>query len=337
MDLQAVWFLLIFVLFTGFFILEGFDYGVGILLPFLGKNDNERRMIVNAIGPFWDGNEVWIITAGGAIFAAFPEWYATLFSGFYLALALILFALIVRGVGFEFRSNEVKPTWRKTWDWLIFAGSFIPALLWGVAMANLLNGLPIDAKFTYVGTFWDLLNPYSIISGLAFLLLFILHGAIFLSLKIEGVIKDRAVSVAKQLWIPTLLLVLASGGMGLFGTDMIDRLGILAGIFPLVAGLGVLSAGWYVGKRQFGSAFIGTVIGIVFSTVTIFRGLFPRVMVSSLNPDWSLTITNASSSNYTLKVMSIVALIFIPIVLFYQGWSYWTFRKRIREDTTLEY
>jgi cytochrome d ubiquinol oxidase subunit II len=337
MDLQAIWFLLISVLFIGFFILEGFDYGVGILLPFLGKNDNERRMIINTIGPFWDGNEVWIITAGGAIFAAFPDWYATLFSGFYLALFLILFALIVRGVGFEFRSNEVKPAWRKTWDWLIFAGSFIPALLWGVAMANLLNGLPIDENFTFMGTFWDLLNPYTIISGLAFLLLFTLHGAIFLSLKIEGVIKDRAVSAAKQLWIPALLLVLASGGMGLFGTDMVDRLGILAIIFPLVAGLGVLSGGWYVSKGQFGSAFIGTVIGIVFSAVTIFRGLFPRVMVSSLNPDWSLTITNASSSDYTLKVMSIVALIFIPIVLFYQGWSYWTFRKRIREDTPLEY
>ena len=337
MDLQAVWFLLITILFTGFFILEGFDYGVGILLPFLGKSDKERRMIINAIGPFWDGNEVWIITAGGAIFAAFPEWYATLFSGFYLALALILFALIVRGVGFEFRSKDVKPLWRKTWDWLIFVGSLIPALLWGVAMANLLRGLPIDENFTFVGTFWDLLNPYSLLCGLAFLSLFILHGAIFLSLKVEGAVMDRAVATAKRLWAPTLVLVLAAGGMGLFGTDMVDRLGILAGIFPLVAGLGVLVAGWNVGKRQYGSAFIGTVIGIVFSTITIFRGLFPRVMVSSLDSDWSLTITNASSSDYTLKVMSIVALIFVPIVLLYQGWSYWTFRKRIREDTPLEY
>jgi cytochrome d ubiquinol oxidase subunit II len=337
MDLQTIWFLLITILFTGFFILEGFDYGVGILLPFLGKNDKERRMIINAIGPFWDGNEVWIITAGGAIFAAFPEWYATLFSGFYLALALILFALIVRGVGFEFRSKEVKPLWRKTWDWLIFAGSLIPALLWGVAMANLLRGLPIDENFTFVGTFWDLLNPYSLLNGLAFLALFVLHGAIFLSLKVEGDIMERAVATAKRLWIPALVLVLTAGGIGLFGTDMVDRLGILSGIFPLVAGLGVLAAGWYLRKHQIGSAFFGTVIGIVFSTITIFRGLFPRVMVSSLDPDWSLTITNASSSEYTLKVMSIVALIFVPIVLLYQGWSYWTFRKRIREDTTLEY
>jgi cytochrome d ubiquinol oxidase subunit II len=337
MDLQAVWFLLITILFTGFFILEGFDYGVGILLPFLGKNDKERRMIINTIGPFWDGNEVWIITAGGAIFAAFPEWYATLFSGFYLALALILFALIFRGVGFEFRSKEVKPAWRKTWDWLIFAGSLIPALLWGVALANFLRGLPIDASFTFVGSFWDLLNPYALVSGLAFLSLFILHGAIFLSLKVEGVIMDRAITTAKRLWIPSLVLVLAAGGLGLFGTDMVDRLGILSGIFPLVAGLGILATGWYVGKGQFGTAFIGTVIGIAFSTITIFRGLFPRVMVSSLNPEWSLTISNASSSEYTLKVMSIVALIFVPLVLLYQGWSYWTFRKRIREDTTLEY
>ncbi|OGO16363.1 MAG: cytochrome d ubiquinol oxidase subunit II [Chloroflexi bacterium RBG_16_48_8] len=337
MELQTVWFLLITILFTGFFILEGFDYGVGILLPFLGKSDKERRMIINAIGPFWDGNEVWIITAGGAIFAAFPEWYATLFSGFYLALALMLFALIIRGVGFEFRSNEVKPLWRKTWDWLIFTGSLIPALLWGVAMANLLKGLPIDENFTFVGTFWDLLNPYSLISGLAFLSLFILHGAIFLSLKVEGDVSDRAISTAKRLWGPALVWVLVAGGIGLFGTDMVDRLGILSGIFPLVAGLGILAAGWNIGKRQFGSAFIGTVIGIAFSTITLFRGLFPRVMVSSLDPDWSLTITNASSSDYTLKVMTIVALIFVPLVLLYQSWSYWTFRKRIREDTPLEY
>jgi cytochrome d ubiquinol oxidase subunit II len=337
MDLQTIWFLLITILFSGFFILEGFDYGVGILLPFLGKNDKERRMIINAIGPFWDGNEVWIIAAGGAIFAAFPEWYATLFSGFYLALALILFALIVRGVGFEFRSKEVKTLWRKTWDWLIFAGSLLPALLWGVAIANLLRGLPIDQNFTFVGSFWDLLNPYALINGLAFLALFIFHGAIFLSLKVEGAVMDRAIATAKQLWIPTLVLVLAAGGVGLFTTDMVDRLGILSGIFPVVAGLGVLAAGWYLRKHQYGSAFIGTVIGIVLSTITIFRGLYPRVMVSSLNPEWSLTITNASSSDYTLKVMSIVALIFVPIVLLYQGWSYWTFRKRIREDTPLEY
>jgi cytochrome d ubiquinol oxidase subunit II len=337
MDLNTIWFLLITILFIGFFILEGFDYGVGILLPFLGKNDKERRMIINSIGPFWDANEVWIITAGGAIFAAFPEWYATLFSGFYLALALMLLALIVRGVGFEFRSKEERPAWRKTWDWLIFAGSLIPALLWGVAVANLLRGLPIDENFTYVGTFWDLLNPYSLLNGLAFLALFTFHGATFLSLKVEGKIMDRAVATAKRLWLPTFVLVLAAGVVGFFGTDMFDRLGALAVIFPLVAGLGVLAAGLYHRRGQFGSAFIGTVIGIAFTTITLFRGLYPRVMVSSLNPEWSLTITNASSSEYTLKVMSIVALIFVPIVLLYQGWTYWIFRKRISEDTQLEY
>jgi cytochrome d ubiquinol oxidase subunit II len=337
MDLNTIWFLLITILFAGFFILEGFDYGVGILLPFLGKSDKERRMIINTIGPVWDGNEVWIITAGGAIFAAFPEWYATLFSGFYLALVLMLIALIVRGVGFEFRSKEVKPGWRKTWDWLIFFGSLIPALLWGVAMANLLKGVPIDESFTFVGSFWDLLSPYTLLNGLAFVALFTFHGAIFLSLKVDGAIKERAVATAKQLWIPAVVLVLAAGGVGFFGTDMADRLGILSVIFPLVAGLSVLAAGLYLGRDQYGSAFIGTVIGIVFTTITLFRGLYPRVMVSSLNPDWSLTIANASSSEYTLKVMSIVALIFVPIVLLYQGWTYWTFRKRITEDTPLEY
>jgi len=337
MDLNTIWFLLITILFTGFFILEGFDYGVGILLPFLGKDDKERRMILNTIGPFWDGNEVWIITAGGAMFAAFPEWYATLFSGFYIALALMLLALIVRAVGFEFRSKDLNPIWRKTWDWLIFAGSLIPALLWGVALANLLKGLPIDGNFAFIGSFWDLLNPYSLLNGLAFVVLFTFHGAIFLSLKVEGNLMDRAVSTAKRLWVPALVLVLAAGGYGFFGTDMVDRLGILSVLFPLVAVLGVLAAGWYLGKRKFGSAFIGTVIGIVFSTITLFRGLYPRVMVSSLNPEWSLTITNASSSDYTLKVMTIVAVIFVPLILLYQGWSYWTFRERIREDTPLEY
>jgi cytochrome d ubiquinol oxidase subunit II len=337
MDLNTIWFLLITILFTGFFILEGFDYGVGILLPFLGKNDKERRMIINAIGPFWDGNEVWIITAGGAIFAAFPEWYATMFSGFYLALALLLLALIGRGVGFEFRSKDSRPGWRKTWDWLIFAGSLIPALLFGVAMANLLNGLPIDGTFTYVGSFWDLLNPYSLVNGLAFVALFTVHGAIFLSLKVAGEIKDRAVAAAERLWVPALVLVLATGGIGFFGTDMSERLGLLSILFPLIAGLGVIAAGLYLRRDKFGSAFIGTVIAITFTTFTLFRGLYPRVMVSSLNPDWSLTIANASSSEYTLKIMSIVALIFVPIVLLYQGWTYWTFRKRITEETPLEY
>jgi cytochrome d ubiquinol oxidase subunit II len=199
MDLNTLWFILLFVLFVGFFLLEGFDYGVGILLPFLGKDDTDRRLIINTIGPFWDANEVWLITAGGAMFAAFPNWYATMFSGFYLALVLMLVALIVRAVGFEFRSKDRHPTWRQVWDWMIFGGSFVPALLWGVAFGNLIRGLPIDADMNYVGSFWDLLNPYALSGGLATLSAFVLHGALFLSLKTKGEIVERAHKAATRL------------------------------------------------------------------------------------------------------------------------------------------
>src|SRR5512143_431159 len=183
MDLNTLWFGLIAVLFVGFFFLEGFDYGVGSLLAVVGKNDRERREVVNSIGPFWDGNEVWLLTAGGAMFAAFPHWSATLFSGFYLALVLMLFALILRGVAFEFRSKVENPAWRRTWDWAIVFGSFVPALLWGVAVANLLRGVPIDQKMNFVGTFFDLLGPYALLGGVAFVALFLLHGALFLNLR----------------------------------------------------------------------------------------------------------------------------------------------------------
>ena len=198
MDLNTLWFVLVAVLFTGFFVLEGFDYGVGILLPFVAKTDSERRRVINTIGPVWDGNEVWILTGGGAIFAAFPHWYATLFSGFYLALFLILAALIVRGVAFEFRSKDRSPAWRATWDWMIFVGSLLPALLWGVALANLLKGVPIDASKAYVGGFFDLLSPYTLVAGLASLSLFVTHGAIFLDLKSTDPIRSRATAVVRK-------------------------------------------------------------------------------------------------------------------------------------------
>ncbi|MQL53765.1 cytochrome d ubiquinol oxidase subunit II, partial [Desulfofundulus thermobenzoicus] len=192
MDLNVLWFILITVLFVGYFFLEGFDYGVGTLVPFLGKNDAERRMLINTIGPFWDGNEVWLLTAGGAIFAAFPHWYATLFSGFYLALFLMLLALIGRGVAFEFRSKEDRPGWRNLWDWVLCAGSLVPALLWGVAVTNLVKGVPIDSHMQYAGNFFTLLSPYTLVGGLATLLLFTFHGALFLSLKTGGELVERA-------------------------------------------------------------------------------------------------------------------------------------------------
>lgn len=337
MDLNTLWFVLISVLFIGYFFLEGFDFGVGILLPFLGKDDTDRRIIINTIGPFWDGNEVWLITAGGAMFAAFPHWYATMFSGFYLALFLMLVALIVRGVAFEFRSKDKNPTWRTVWDWMIFIGSLVPSLLWGVAFGNLIQGVPIDANMEYVGTFWTLLNPYALSGGLAALSAFTLHGAVFLSLKTNGEVMERAHVAATRLWLPTVVLVFLYVIAGYFATDMFTRLGVNPGVVPIAAGAALLSSGWFINRRYHGWAFVMTGLTIVCSAATITLGLYPRLMVSSLNPDWSLTIYNASSSHYTLTVMSIVAAIFVPIVLLYQGWSYWVFRERIGREQGLEY
>lgn len=334
MTLNALWFVLITVLFTGFFFLEGFDYGVGILLPFLGKNDNERRILISTIGPFWDGNEVWLLTAGGAIFAAFPNWYATMFSGFYLALVLMLLALIVRGVAFEFRSKDQRPAWRATWDWMIFIGSAVPALLWGVALANVIRGVPIDGQMNYVGSFWDLLNPYALLGGLTSLVGFTLHGAIFLTLRTSDTLLERAQKAAERLWLPTVLLVMLAVIFGYIATDVFSRLGIDPGVAPISAGMALLAVGWLIRAKRHGWAFIVNGLAMVLTVITIFSGLFPRVMVSSLNPNWSLTIYNASSSNYTLTVMTIIALTFVPIVLAYQGWTYWVFRKRLTSKPT---
>jgi len=337
MDLNTLWFALIGVLFVGFFFLEGFDYGVGILHPFLGKNDTERRMIINTIGPVWDGNEVWMITAGGAMFAAFPHWYATLFSGFYIALLLMLLALITRAVSFEFRSKMDDPRWRKLWDWCIFFGSAIPALLWGVAMANLVRGVPIDADMNYVGGFFNLLNPYALIAGLASLSVFALHGASFLTLKLGGGLEDRARNFAAKLWYPAALFLFLFVAGTYWMTDVHERLGLNPGVVPVTAVIALLATRWTIANRRDGWSFILTAVAVVFSTVTIFIALFPRVMVSSLDSAWSLTIYNASSSPYTLKVMSIVAVLLVPVVLVYQAWTYWIFRQRITPDSHLEY
>lgn len=327
MDLNILWFILIAVLFTGFFFLEGFDFGVGTLLPFMGKQDVERRVLINTTGPFWDGNEVWLLTAGGAIFAAFPHWYATLFSGFYMALFLMLLALIVRGVAFEFRSKDNRPAWRGFWDWMIFAGSLIPALLWGVAITNLVRGVPIGSNMQYTGTFWDLLSPYTLVGGLVTLLISVFHGSLFLTLKTEGQLLERARragALAGALSVPALLLliVLSYGQTGIF-----DRLG--PGVLFWGALVWLALACWMLKTGRSAWAFVMNGLTIVFFTAAMFWGLFPRVMVSSLNPQWSLTVYNASSSPYTLKIMTIVALTLVPVVLLYQGWTYWVFRRRV--------
>lgn len=337
MDLNTLWFVLVAVLFVGFFVLEGFDYGVGILLPFLGRDDPERRRIINTIGPVWGGNEVWILTAGGAIFAAFPHWYATLFSGFYLALVLMLLALIVRGVAFEFRSKDENPAWRSLWDSMIFVGSLVPALLWGIALGNLLKGVPIDGSKNFVGGFFDLLSPYTLITGLTTLLVFVTHGALFLNLKSEDPIRTRALAVTKKVGPAATVLVLLFVVTTYTSTDAFSRLGVNPGLVPILAVGSLLAAGALIHREKMGWAFVMTCATIAFSTATLFLALYPRVMVSSLDPSFSLTIYNASSTPYTLKIMSVVALIFVPIVLVYQGWTYWVFRHRIGPKTRLEY
>ena len=333
MELNTVWFILITILFCGFFFLEGFDYGVGMLLPFVAREDRERRLVINSIGSFWDGNEVWLLTAGGAIFAAFPHWYATMFSGFYLALVLVLLALILRGVAFEFRSKAPGASWRAGWDWAIFVGSLVPALIFGVAVGNLLRGVPIDETKTYTGTFLGLLNPYSVVAGLTFVLLFLLHGAQFLRLRVSGPVLDRVEASVKRVWslavlVAVGLLVLSWRQTGLF------RGGAIALILPGLAALALVGSGL---ARKPGVAFALTGVTVLLLTVSAFRAMYPNVMISSLNPEWSLTIHNASSTPYTLKVMTIIACTLVPIVLLYQGWTYWIFRKRLTGESKLEY
>jgi len=335
--LETVWFSLIAVLFVGFFFLEGFDFGVGMLTPFLGKNDLERRAIINAIGPVWDGNEVWLITAGGAMFAAFPNWYATLFSGFYMALFLMLLALIVRGVSFEFRSKIESPRWRTTWDWLLCIGSFLPALLWGVAVGNLMKGVPIDASQNYVGSFWDLISIYSVTAGVCMVLLFLLHGALFLNLKMTGELRQRARAFALKIGPWTSILLLFFVALSYYETELFAARGVNPGLIPILAGAALLSVHFFLKAGKDGWAFSMTGLTIALSTITVFMYMYPNVMISSLNPEWTMTIHDAASNPYTLKVMTIVAVTMVPIVLAYQIWTYWVFRKRISVKDHLEY
>lgn len=337
MELYDLWFVLISVLFIGFFFLEGFDYGVGILLPFLGKSDRERRTIINTIGPVWDANEVWMITAGGAIFAAFPEWYATLFSGFYLALVLMLFALIVRGVAFEFRSKEEDPRWRSVFDWAIFFGSAVPALLWGVAFGNLIDGTPINADYIFTGNFFDLLSPYALICGLAGFAVFVLHGTIFLALKTDGVIRQRAETLAWRIWPIAVGIAMVLAVANYAYIDIFDRVGVNPGVMPVASAAAILTVGYFIREKQFGWAFVLMGLTILLSVATFFWFLHPNVMVSSTNEAFNLTVETASASDTTLKLMTVVTLILLPVVLLYQGWSYWVFRKRITADSHLEY
>ncbi|MER6387801.1 cytochrome d ubiquinol oxidase subunit II [Streptomyces sp. NPDC059382] len=324
MQLQDVWFVLIAVLWIGYFFLEGFDFGIGVLTKLLARDRTEKRVLINTIGPVWDGNEVWLLTAGGATFAAFPEWYATLFSGFYLPLLIILVCLIVRGVAFEYRHKRPEDKWQTNWEHAIFWTSLIPAFLWGVAFANIVRGVKIDEHKEYVGTFLDLLNGYALLGGLVTLTLFTFHGAVFASLKTVGDIRDRSRSLATRLGVVTAVLALVfltwtqvSRGDGK------SLIAMAVAVVALLAALGFNLAG-----RE-GWSFALSGVTIASAVAMLFLTLFPNVMPSSLNDAWSLTVDNASSTPYTLKIMTWLAVVATPVVVLYQGWTYWVFRKRI--------
>jgi len=326
-ELTTVWFGLIAVLWAGYFLLEGFDFGVGVLLPVLGRTQRQRRVLINTIGPVWDGNEVWLLVAGGATFAAFPEWYATLFSGFYLPLLVILLALIVRGVAFEYRGKVDSAVWRRRWDACIFVGSLVPALLWGVAFGNIVRGVRLDADHEYVGSFVDLLNPYALLGGATTLALFTLHGAVFLALKTDGEIRVRAGALATRLGLAAIAL---AGGF-LCWTQWVraDLAGAALSVAAALALVGGVSA---ARVRREGWAFVGTAAAIVLATWALFTTLFPDVLPSTITAANSLTVHNASATPYTLKIMTWVAVCFTPVVLVYQAWTYWVFRRRLRVE-----
>jgi len=332
-SLNTAWFALIGLLWTGYFVLEGFDFGVGILAPFLSADDIDRRMCLNAIGPFWDGNEVWLIVVGGATFAAFPTWYATMFSAFYLPLFVLLAALILRGAAFEFRAKQSGASWHRTWDMAHFLGSLVPAVLWGVAFTDLLRGLEIGSGANYLGGFFGLLPPVALLGGVASLALFSLHGAVFLALKTTGDLRRRARRAALVLAFPTVVLL---AGVGVWIAGSVSGMAHPAALpaevpvgLLLLAIVGLLSAAWLIARVREGLAFLATAISILALSGATFSALFPRVMVSTMAATDSLTLWNAASAHYTLLVMTIVAAIFTPFVLAYQAWSYWVFRQRL--------
>ena len=331
MDLNVLWFILITVLFTGFFLLEGFDYGVGMVIPFLPREE-DRRMAIRAIAPVWDGNEVWMITAGGALFAAFPHAYATMFSAFYIALFLMLFALILRGAGLEMRNKDDSRLWRRGFDWAIGIGSALPAILWGVAVTNLLAGIPIGSDMVYRGTFTTLLTPYTLFGGLAFFLVFLYHGMAFLRMRVDDERMTNDIMFAQR-FVGTLaaFAFVICAVLTLKETDMLAS---IPAILALVLAAGTFLLGCaFSGTGAVRKSFAMTSAAVALTTIAFFLALFPRIMVSTMGTGNDITIYNAASTPYTLQIMTIAAGILVPIVLCYQAWSYYIFRKRVtRED-----
>jgi cytochrome d ubiquinol oxidase subunit II len=326
--LQALWFVLISVLWLGYFVLEGFDFGVGMLIRAVGRTQAERRAVLHSIGPVWDGNEVWLLVAGGATFAAFPQWYATLFSGFYLALFLILVALIVRNVAFEFWGKGDSVAWRSRWEWAMIAGSFLPALLWGVGWANIVHGVPIDRHGEYTGTLFTLLKPYALLGGLATLTLFLTHGAIFLGLRTTGAVEERARAIGARVAPLAATIVIAFLVWTLANQDGVQTASAICAVGAAILVIAVAA----LAGSQPARAFAATCGAIVLFFCALFCDLFPHAMVSTTNPAFSLTLNEAASSHYTLTVMTVVAVALVPLVLLYQGWTYWVFRHRVSAE-----
>jgi cytochrome bd ubiquinol oxidase subunit II len=324
-NLIPFWFIVIAVLWTGFFILEGFDFGVGMLHNAVGGDDAGRRAAINTIGPLWDGNEVWLIVAGAAMFAAFPGWYATMFSGLYLALALLLASLIVRGVAFEYRGKRDGVRWRRTWDVLLTVGSLLAPLLIGVGLGDLLHGLPIDSAQNYTGSFWDLLQPYAVFTGVTLVLICLLHGATFLSLKTTGNMRERSWRTARRVAPFTGAFVIGF----VIWTHVTANRGFFLNLIELLAILAVLAAVWLVYEHRDGFAFTATTVTIAACILSIFVDLYPNVMVSSTSKAYNLTVHNTASGPYSLEAMTVVVIIFLPLVLLYQAWTYYVFRKRV--------
>lgn len=335
MELTTVWFLIVGVMLIGYFVLDGFDFGVGMSLPFLGKTDTDRRVLINTIGPVWDLNETWLIVAGASLFAAFPEWYATMFSGFYLPLLIILVALILRGVSFEFRHQRKGEQWTRWFDQFIFWGSVVPPLLWGVAFANLINGVPLrtvdGGGWLYEGTVLTLLNPYSLLGGIVVTLLCFTHGLVFVALKTVGDMRDNARKMAKNVGLVTIVLAAAFLVWTIVAHIENPNL-VLIIACAAIAALALIGA-WIanVAGRE-GWAFVGNTVTIAFALLTIFSALFPHLMISSIDPAESMTVVGAASSQKTLELMTWVAVFTLPLVLLYQGWTYWVFRKRLTHD-----
>lgn len=337
MEFQIIWFILWGTLWAVYFMVDGFDFGVGILHSFIGKTEGEKKTIIRTIGPVWDGNEVWLVTAGGATFAAFPGTYALMFSYLYSALLLILFALIVRGVGLEFREKVESAGWKRMCDIAIFAGSFLPALLFGVAFGNIFQGIAMDAS-GYHGNLLTLLNPYGLLTGILFVLLFIVHGALWLSVKTNGDLSRRASSVAGKLWYALLVsavlfLIYTASATNLYANYLENPVWF---VMPVTAVLALLGIKLFALKGGYLGAFYSSCLTVLTVTFTGVTGLYPNLIPSSLDKNYSLTIFNSSSSPYTLKIMTVVALIFVPVVIGYQIWVYRIFRQKLTVDEVLK-